>query len=120
MLEANFGGGLSKLVVFIQHSFCTCKFLKFIPVCARVCASVFFSVGVFHLTYISHILPTMERKKTKKQQWLRLLKLVVGVSAEDMSTAAHHELNPTTARLPYCTPAICERVDLLPRSHCHI
>lgn len=34
--------------------------------CVRVCASVFVSVGVFHLTYISHILPTMERKKKKK------------------------------------------------------
>lgn len=68
MLEANFGGGLSKLVVFIQHSFCTCKFFFFevYPcVCARVCICLCQRRCVSSDIHLPHS-PHYGKKKNKK------------------------------------------------------
>lgn len=59
-----------KSFFFFKQLFCTYKFLKFIPVsaCVCVCALVYLCLHfrcmcAFHLTCISHILPTMGGKK---------------------------------------------------------
>lgn len=77
MLEANFGEDIHSVSLWFSSSTHSAlpSFLKFIPVCVYLCHCR--CMCVFHLTYISHIVSTME-----KQQWLRLLKLVVGVSAK--------------------------------------
>lgn len=90
--------------------------------CVWTCVYVCYCRFVCAVCFIRHASSTFS-SPWEISKWLRLLKLVVGVSAK---TGELHMLNPTTVCLLHCTAAIYERMDpfvatiVTYMGHCHI